>query len=217
MILSVLYIQERIAHFNSLIFRGELPPIPVKLVRARTFLGKIQYKRIRKPFARGYAYRDYLMKISVLHDFDETLLDNVVVHEMIHYYIAYNGIKDSSAHGEMFCKMMNEINIRYGLQICISHRFAPSERQPDLRVREHVVCVSRMASGEYGITVCSRVCAPKIRRDLPRYYRPADMRWYVTNNPFFNKYPHSRSAKIYKITEEELQSVGLLGEHGSKV
>lgn len=210
MTLSVDCIQERVTHFNRLIFRGELPPIPVKLVRARTFLGKLQYRRTKKPFARGYTYSGFLMKISVSHEFDEALLDNVVVHEMIHYYIAYNGIKDNSAHGEMFRRMMNEINARYGLQIRISHRFTPSERQQDLRVREHVVCVSRMDSGEYGITVCSRTCAPKIKRELSRYFRLVDMRWYVTTSPFFNKYPHSRSAKIYKITEEELRSVGLL-------
>lgn len=204
------YIQERISHFNSLIFGGELPPIPVKLVRARTFLGKVQYKRVRKPFFRGYAYSDFLMKISTSHEFDEALLDNVVAHEMIHYYIAYKGIKDTSAHGEVFRKMMKEINSRYGLQIRISHRFAQSERQADTRVREHVVCVSRMASGEYGITVCSQACAPKIKRLLPRYFRLGSMSWYVTDNPFFNRYPHSRTAKIYKITEEELRAAGLL-------
>lgn len=210
MILSIDYILERITYYNNLIFGGELPPIPVKLVRARTFLGKLQYKRTRKPFARGYEYSDFLMKISVSHDYNEVLLNNVLVHEMIHYYIVYKGIKDTSAHGEVFRRMMNEINSRYGLQIRVSHRYSSSERQTiDLRVREHVVCVSKMQSGDYGITVCSRACAPKIKRELPRYYRLQSSAWYVTNNPFFNRYPHSRSAKIYRITPEELSAAGL--------
>lgn len=209
MTLSTDYIKERIAHFNSLIFGGELPPIPVKLVRARTFLGKVQFRRKKTFLSRSYVCSDFLMKISVSYEFDGSLLDNVLVHEMIHYYLAYKGIEDTSAHGREFRRMMNEINSRYGLQIRVSHRFPIPGQQPDLRVREHVVCVARLASGEHGVTVCSRACAPKIKRDLPRCYRIDDMKWYVTNNPFFNKFPHSRSAKIYKITEEELRSAGM--------
>lgn len=207
---SIGYIQERIAYFNALVFGGELPPIPVKLVRARTFLGKVLYTRTRKLLGRGYVYSDFLMKISVSHDYDAPLLDNVIVHELIHYYIAYKGIRDTSAHGEVFRRMMNQINERYGLDIRVSHRVASSGRQADTRIREHVVCVSELSSGEFGVTVCSRACAPKIKRDLPRYYRLSSMRWYVTNNPFFNKFPHSRTAKIYKITETDLRTAGLL-------
>jgi predicted SprT family Zn-dependent metalloprotease len=40
-----------------------------------------------------------------------------MVHEMIHYYIAWNRIKDNNAHGKEFMKIANELKEKYGLNI----------------------------------------------------------------------------------------------------
>lgn len=40
-----------------------------------------------------------------------------MVHEMIHYYLAWNCIKTKKAHGDEFMMIANELNEKYGLNI----------------------------------------------------------------------------------------------------
>ena len=44
---------------------------------------------------------------------------DVMVHEMIHYYTAWNRIKDNGSHGRQFWRIAKEFNERYGLNITI--------------------------------------------------------------------------------------------------
>ena len=42
-----------------------------------------------------------------------------MVHEMIHYYIAWNNIKDNKTHGDEFMRIAEEMNTKYGFnKIC---------------------------------------------------------------------------------------------------
>jgi predicted SprT family Zn-dependent metalloprotease len=50
-------------------------------------------------------------------DFTEEMYQNVLVHEMIHYYIAYNKIEDNEDHGVEFMKLAESLNRKYGLSI----------------------------------------------------------------------------------------------------
>jgi len=45
------------------------------------------------------------------------VIRNVLVHEMIHYYIAYNKIEDNEDHGVEFMKLAEALNRKYGLSI----------------------------------------------------------------------------------------------------
>ena len=45
------------------------------------------------------------------------VIRNVLVHEMIHYYIAYNKIEDNEDHGVEFMKLAESLNRKYGLSI----------------------------------------------------------------------------------------------------
>ena len=40
-----------------------------------------------------------------------------MVHELIHYYIAWNGIKDNKEHGKEFMRIANELNTKYNLNV----------------------------------------------------------------------------------------------------
>ena len=57
------------------------------------------------------------IRISDYFDFTEEQLRNILVHEMIHYYIAYNHIEDDAAHGIEFTKIASKLNAEYGLNI----------------------------------------------------------------------------------------------------
>lgn len=122
MIATVPYVQERVEHFNRLCFGGVLPPIPVKLYRAKSYLGKVCYKYRRGFFGRILSYEDFVLRISTFYDLDEAELEDIILHELIHYYIAYKGIRDTSTHGREFRRLMKTINSQFGRHITISRR-----------------------------------------------------------------------------------------------
>lgn len=202
---DIQFIERKAAEFNKLCFGGELPPIPVKLASARTFLGKVTYKRRRGLFRRDADNYDFTLRISSLYDISEQEWEDIVIHELIHYYIAYHNLHDSSAHGRRFRSMMAEINAKYGRNISIRHHGKEGELpMRGEKIRTNYLCVSQLEDGKWGITVCAEKKIFEIRRNLPRYYKLSSMNWYASNDTFFNRYPRSRKGRIYKIRREDL-------------
>lgn len=202
MIATVPYVEERFAHFNELCFGGELPSVVIKLSRARTYLGRMEYRNVRNLFGKVVRHDGFVMRISTVFDLSESRLDDVIVHEMIHCHIAFANLRDTSSHGRIFRSIMKDLNARFGLDIQVSHRLpdAPVRRQGSVRV-----CLSKLDDGEYGVTVCSEAMSVRLKRILPRFYRISESRWFVSDDPFFSRFPHSRSPKIYKISQEDAE------------
>ncbi len=197
--MTVAYASERFAHFNALCFGDALPDVPIVLTRATTFLGKVRYRRERRIFGHPRNV-DFQIRLSSEFDLPADEWDDVIIHEMIHFYIARNNLRDTSTHGTVFRGMMDEINRKYGRHITVSHRTSPGTPSPRMmRERLHCICVSTFPDGTEGITVCSETMAPRIDRELPRNYHLAARRWYVSNDLYFNRFPHSRLPRIYKI------------------
>ena len=188
---TIPFIEEKAAQFNSLCFAGILPPIPVKLVKARTFVGKATF--------RGRT--DFVLRVSTLFDLSEEEWEDVVIHELIHFYVAFQEIRDSSAHGREFRRIMATINETFSRHVTVRHKGAP----PKTEIRENNVCVSLLGDDRWGVTICSDAMKPRLDRQLPRYYRLQKMTWYRSADPFFNRYPRSRTPKIYKISLRDLE------------
>lgn len=121
---TVTYIEQRFREFNREIFRDELPDLPIKLSNAQRFLGKLCYKKQRSLlglFGKP-KYTDFVLWINTKYDLDEREVEDTIIHEMIHYYIAYKGIEDTSTHGRVFRTIMKEINQKFGRHITISYK-----------------------------------------------------------------------------------------------
>ena len=207
MVPDVTFVERSFAKFNELCFAGELPPIAVKLTKARTFLGKVTYKGVRGLFGRVVRYEDFCLRISTSFDLPENEWEDVVIHEMIHYYIARSGIRDTSTHGRVFRQMMSLINEKYSRSISIRHHSAQGRMEPRrCKPRINYLCITQLNDGNYGITVCIEEKINYLRRVLPRYFKIKSMTWYVSDDPFFNKYPRSRTPKIYKISREDIET-----------
>lgn len=206
MIITLAYARSRFDYFNELCFGLQLKPVAMKLSRARTFLGKCQYKKVRATFFRKVTYTDFVLKFSVCFDLPQEELDDVILHEMIHYHIASSGIRDSSAHGPVFRSYMQEFNSRFGRHITISRRIRANVDgvETSHRTKVNVVCVSEFKDGTKGVTVCARSRVASINRDLPRYYPLKSRTWYVSASPIFARYPRSIKARIYRIAPEDL-------------
>lgn len=205
MTISLSYAEERFSFFNALCFNDELPPVPFVLTRSSTFLGKLRYKRERKSFGR-VKNTDFQIRLSSCFDLSPQVWDDVIIHEMIHYFIAFKGIRDSSSHGSVFREMMVNINNQFGRHITISHRVSSSQPSSHLsRKRTHFICISTFQDGEQGITICSENMAPTINKGLPRHYKLVNRKWYVSEDTFFNRFPHSRLPRIYLINSSEFR------------
>lgn len=206
MIITVPYAKEQFSRFNEMCFGGSLPEVPIVLTRARTFLGRMCYKKVGSRWNRKNC--DFRIRLSVLFDLPEEEWQDVIIHEMIHLNIAYKGLKDSSSHGYLFQSIMSDINDRFGRNMTVRYKFRADGGGVILsnnKKRTHYVCISTFNDGSKGITVCSEALAREIDRGLPRCYSTLKNReWYISNDVYFNNFTHSRLPRIYTIKSPEL-------------
>ena len=210
MIATVQFVEQTYKKFNDLCFEGSLPEIPVYLSKARTFLGKTEYKIRRGLFGTISGYKDLKLRISTYYDLDRNGLEDVVLHEMIHCYILINNLKDTSSHGKLFRSIMAGINKDFARNVTVRHKIDAKDVvniSPKTELRH--ICVSRLQNGKTGITVCSEDRIPEITRSLKIRYRILELNWFTSDDPFFGSYPKSHKAVIYKISKEELAGHGI--------
>lgn len=60
---------------------------------------------------------NFCISMTDYYDFTPKQFEDILVHEMIHYYLAYFGIDKSLSHGREFKKMAKRLNQTYGLNI----------------------------------------------------------------------------------------------------
>ncbi len=205
MIPTVDYLHQQFDTLNQKCFGGELPKVRIQQSKARTYLGQLGYKRRRKLFG-GWEYYDYVIRISIRLEHTEEEITDTLLHEMIHLYISVKHLKDTSTHGKIFRQMMKEINSRYGRHITISHHRTKEEQEQDTQQRIHLICVSTFDSGERGITIAARSRIFMLWDRLKRFPKVTDTCWYLSKDPFFNRFPRSLTPKIYRIGNSDLEA-----------
>lgn len=118
------YVIRQFDKYNLEIFEGRLPVPEFRMSHARSFLGRMEYKMVRKTIFSRPKPEGFRLKISSFYDLEPDMLDDVIIHEMIHYDIVWSGLKDTSSHGRIFRERMKDINRRFGRHIRISHKRA---------------------------------------------------------------------------------------------
>lgn len=201
--ITVIDIQRIFNRYNDLCFDGKLPLPRIRISHAKNYLGQLRYK-VKKDNHGKPTYQDFSLHFTRMYDLDQQKLEDVVIHEMIHYYIHYNRIEDTSSHGVVFRKMMNDINTRFNRNITISDRDGLPLSSDDQGRKLYLVCVASLKSGETGVAVCARSRAFEIYDELPRIYEIARFNWYFTTDPFFDRFKRSNTAKLYHADKEEV-------------
>ncbi|WP_077196240.1 SprT-like domain-containing protein [Prevotella ihumii] len=198
--LTIDYLHEAFDKYNHLYFKGELTKPTLKLSKAKTTLGQLRFKR-KKSFGRTTLY-DFTIAISTYYNLSQEEIDDVIIHEMIHYYIRNKGIQDTSPHGEVFCRMMNAINKQYGRHITISERRATYEvRQPE-KDKIYLVLALQTNDGKY---VLSSVARASIRTLEPLIRRTPQIiahDWYLSTDPYFSTMPQVRSLRGFFVSKK---------------
>lgn len=121
------YIQAHFDAYNQQFFGGQLPPLPIKLSHARGFLGKVTFVRRRHWLFGPFRNEHFVLRINVKIDLPEEVVQDTILHEMIHYSIAIKQIRDTSAHGKLFRAEMARINAEGNRHIRISYRLSPEQ------------------------------------------------------------------------------------------
>jgi hypothetical protein len=100
---------------NKKYFNNSLPTPIFETVNRFDVIGKFECHKNKKSDKKPI--RNQIIKMTDCYDFDEKEFIDTMVHEMIHYYIAWNRIKDNGQHGKKFMQIANEMNEKYGLNI----------------------------------------------------------------------------------------------------
>jgi hypothetical protein len=114
--LTVTYLQNQFKKYNALFFNNELPWILIKIGRSKRNFGIYHTTTSR---STGKILKQHIM-ISKYYDQTAKQYDETLIHEMIHYYIRFKGIKDNCSHGIKFHKIMHQINCNSEFNITIT-------------------------------------------------------------------------------------------------
>lgn len=201
------YIERKFEEFNRQMFEGKLTMPKIELSKAKTFLGMCVAKKRRTLFGRTFLY-DFKLRISTCYDLPEQDVEDTIIHEMIHYYIGINKLKDTSPHGKIFRQIMNRINEQYGRHLTISRKATTEQREQAVTNRRkwHVVATITFKDDRTGIKVL-----PRITERILYYYNNVitnsnvvNIKLYMSNDVFFNRYPCSSALNVIYIDKDEL-------------
>lgn len=105
-------IEERFKKYNFEYFEGMLPMPSFKIIHSFRYFGMF-----RCEFLEDYTVINPSIEISDNYDYTDAQLKNILVHEMLHYYLAYTGADVKVTHGDVFNREARRLNKSHRLRI----------------------------------------------------------------------------------------------------
>ena len=198
--LTIDYLRQAFEHYNNLIFDDKLPVPKLKWSRAKTRLGQMACKR-KMSWGRTKFY-DFSISISNYYKLTTEQIDDVLIHEMIHYSIAYTGLKDTSSHGIVFRGMMDKINRTFGRHITISIRTRNLQPRTAQQPKDYLILALEMKDGKYFLSSVNPSAAGKLAISLARTREIAHYAWYQSQDEYFHSMPQVRSLRGRQVSKE---------------
>lgn len=199
------FLENSFHRFNRDIFRNSLPTPIFHISQARSFMG--QFKVERQASLLSKAKETYHLTLSSLYDLEEATLEDVVIHEMIHYLIHYKKIKDTSSHGHHFRELMADINRRFGRHISVSHRCSKQELESDAAKAHSIVCLCTMTDGRKLVCRVSQSKVFDIHRAFQEWDKVEQEEWYWVYGSYFNRYRRVLTPRLFSVDKEGLDNI----------
>ena len=111
MIIDNFTLLSKFIEYNNAYFSGMLPIPQFKLMHGCQTLGYFSYQYDE------YNNANEMIQMTDFYDYTESQFRNVMVHEMIHYYLYYIGKDVQVNHGKAFNREAKRFNKTYGLNI----------------------------------------------------------------------------------------------------
>lgn len=195
------FITEKYHEFNRSIFNGTLPEVRLTISNAKTRLGYLKFKMLtpwQKPKAEHFT-----LAVSRYYEVEQSELEDTLIHEMIHLYLHWTGKNDETPHGPNFRTMMETVNRRHGRHITVSSRTSKQKTESDTNIRRHYITVVSMRGGERVLAVCARTRIFYLDDMLSRTPGMENREWYVSTDPWFNRFPSVRTLKLYRVPDQQ--------------
>ena len=189
------YIRKKFEYYDRLCFENKLPMPLIKLNMRYGTMGITQYRTVVDNDGKS-SNADFSIEISVRMDLPEEEYIDTLVHEMIHYFIAYNNIQDDSPHGSVFQQIMHNITNTYGIRVTIA--FDPSDEYLVKSItRIRYVCVADLENGKMGLAVVAKNCLFQLWQQMQNIDGVKRVSWYISNRAIFGKYPVAVSPVLF--------------------
>lgn len=188
--LTVQYLNNAFNKYNGLFFNGVLPEIEIKISRTRNCFGRFWSRKERN----GNQY-PLSIDISKYYKRPQHDIDRTLIHEMIHYYICFMGMKDNGKHGIIFQGIAREISEKSDFNITIT---SSSYGLETLKKKSYKVMM---------FTHKNRNCIARISskfdyKNFAKKYKLDNVTVFYANNVDFEAFKESRSALHFKYTNE---------------
>lgn len=210
MIVTKEWLEKWFVLFDREYFGGNLPMPVMGLTHARTRLGQLAFKKASR-WGRTKLY-DFKLSLSTYYDMTEVQAKNVLLHEMIHYVIAYTGLKDTSSHGIVFRGMADNLNRKHGWDIRIATStkgWKVSEqvkkKKEDKGPQTYLMLAIEMSDGKFFLSRVNPGFASRIERQIQGLDNVVHHQWYTTEEPFFDDYPQVRSLRGRRISKRDFE------------
>lgn len=194
--LTVKYLEDKYDEYNKSLFDNRLPNVPIKVGNRKTSGEFVEYRLIN-----GRLDKIKRLEISKYYKRSQELINAILVHEMIHVFLAVNNMSDKgNIHGKHFLHMVDLLNKKLDFKI-------PIQLESDLQseIGEHVKSKYRyvilkedLTENKKWILVLSKLFPDEIKY-LSDYFEnnvtKHKFNYYIviSNNRFLLKYPLKRT------------------------
>ncbi len=208
--LTAKILRDWFVQFNADYFDAQLPLPQLTVGKARTQLGQFRCRKVRKGLFSAYKLTDFSIKVSEYYQLSERDYQQTLLHEMIHYYIAYKGVKDSSPHGRLFRQMAQYINEQGGWHITISERRSNLTIRDENVRRQSLLLLLSTKAQRYYLSVVNPNYRNYLAKQAERSPEIVEYHFVVSTDSQYASWPQCRSLRGRHITLEEYQKLMIL-------
>jgi hypothetical protein len=201
--LTVKLLREWFHQFNAAYFENVLPEPKLLVSKSRTQLGQFSCRRVRKGLFSGYQTVGFTIKVSEFYDIPERECQQTLLHEMIHYYIAFTGAKDTSPHGRLFRELMMRLNAVGAWHITVSSRTGQYQVRQQAAEAQYLLMLLTTKDGKHYISVVNPSFRKFIERQASQSLQVTTCQWVVSRDTRYATWPKTRSLRGRRITEVE--------------
>lgn len=210
MIVTTAWMSQQFNRFNSTFFKGELPIPLFQLSRSRRVLG--QFKCNKKLTLKGIKGYNFAIAMTTFYDFSEKQAQEVLLHEMIHYVIAFNGWWEKRPHGTIFMRFLHYFNEQHGFNLSVSERtnhLVPTQKAWQQKQKKQglfLVLALKKTNNDCFLSVVNPRFAHSLQSSLHTIKGIQWHNWYATTDLFFTSFPSVRSLRGRKVSADVFQN-----------
>ena len=128
MVANLVNLAETFNKCNNAYFEGKLPVPQFDLLHSFRTCGYFCCDYEQEWFSKKLY--NFCISMTDYYDFTKKQFEDIFVHEMIHYYLAYFGEDTNCTHGKKFKKMAENLNRKYGLHVTPYLDLSQYKRRP---------------------------------------------------------------------------------------